>query len=139
MKKLEGEEMKGKLKIHRTYEMDDCPKGTRILVDRLWPRGIAKDQLKPFEWKKEIAPSTELRKWFHENNTKFSKFKQKYTKELNNNEEKKDFLELVKDQLKKGDVILLYGAKDEEKNNAQVLKGWLEKKIKVNVVKATEI
>lgn len=94
------------------------------------PRGIAKDQLKPFEWKKEIAPSTELKKWFHENNTKFSKFKQKYTKELNNNEEKKDFLELVKDQLKKGDVILLYGAKDEEKNNAQVLKEWLEKKLK---------
>ena len=100
--------------------------GYRVLVDRLWPRGLRKEALVFFVWEKEIAPSTELRKWFNHEPEKYEEFKRRYLEELANSREARHLLEEVKDHLRKEDVLLLYGAKDRHHNQALVLKEWLE-------------
>jgi len=96
----------------------------RILVDRLWPRGISKEEAKIDLWLKDIAPSDGLRKWFAHDPAKWSVFKEKYFSELGN---KKALIgEIMKKA--KGDVTLLYAAKDEQHNNAQALKEYIENK-----------
>jgi uncharacterized protein YeaO (DUF488 family) len=112
------------IKLKRVYETSAKKDGTRILVDRLWPRGLTKQKASVDIWLKEIAPSTELRKWFHHDPEKWKEFKQRYLMELKS---KKEQIELLKKQLKKGTVILLYGAKDEEHNEALVLKELLDR------------
>jgi uncharacterized protein YeaO (DUF488 family) len=107
------------IKLKRVYEKSAKEDGTRILVDRLWPRGLTKLKANVDIWLKEIAPSTELRKWFHHDPEKWDEFKKRYRRELENKEE---LIEALKKELKAGTVTLLYGAKDEEHNEALVLK-----------------
>lgn len=115
------------IKLERIYDKPADTDGYRILVDRLWPRGMSKVNAKLDQWSKQIGPSTELRKWFNHDPEKFSEFKKRYIDELNNGADTKDFLELVKTQLTKGNVIFLYGAKDRQNNQAVVLKDYVEK------------
>ena len=119
-----------KIYIKRAYDEADKKDGYRILVDRLWPRGIKKEDLKYEEWIKDIAPSTDLRKSFNHEEDRFSDFKKEYVKELNNNDIKEEWLEKIKDKLKEDAVTFIYSAKDTEDNNAVVLKEWTEKKLK---------
>lgn len=114
----------------RIYEKPDNKDGYRVLVDRLWPRGISKDEAKLDEWVKEIAPSNELRKSFDHQPEKMAEFKKKYLDEIEGNELAEEFRSSILEELNKGTVTLLYGAKDEENNNAVVLKEWIEKKRK---------
>ena len=112
------------MRIKRIYDAPDKKDGRRILVDRLWPRGVAKEKAKVDLWLKEIAPSDELRKWFAHDPTKWEEFKKRYAKEL---EAKQDLVKEVKQTEKKETVTLLYSAKDTEHNNAVALKAFLEK------------
>jgi uncharacterized protein YeaO (DUF488 family) len=105
-------------KIKRVYEKPDKEDGFRILVDRLWPRGLTKEKAAVDLWLKEIAPSTVLRKWFGHDPEKWKEFKKRYLNELKDNKEP---VLLLKEQMKKGNVTLLYGAKDEIHNEALVL------------------
>ncbi len=107
-----------KIKIKRVYEKPDKEDGFRILVDRLWPRGLTKEKAAVDLWLKEIAPTTELRKWFNHDPKKWIEFKKRYLHELKEN---KESISLLKEQMKKGNVTLIYGAKDQEHNEAQVL------------------
>jgi len=111
------------IKIKRIYEDASKNDGFRILVDRIWPRGVSKKDAKLDEWMKEIAPSTELRKWFDHKEDRFAEFEKKYYKELENRPE------LIEELLKKAQekrLTLLYGAKDETHNQAAVLKDFIE-------------
>ncbi|WEV70975.1 DUF488 family protein [Lactobacillus sp. ESL0785] len=116
------------IKLIRIYAHEQ-PEGYRILVDRLWPRGISKVKANLDEWAKEIGPSTNLRKWFNHDDNKFASFKDKYLAELEQNPAMPQFLALVKTQLSKQDVLFLYGAKNKEHNQAVVLKEYLERQL----------
>ena len=107
-----------KLAIKRVYEDPDKDDGIRILIDRLWPRGLSKEKAHVDLWLKEIAPSTELRKWFAHDPAKWTEFKTRYRAELKHNSEQ---LAVLKQAIAKGPVTLLYGAKDEQRNDAIVL------------------
>ncbi len=107
------------IKIKRIYDPVSEDDGKRILVDRLWPRGLKKDEAKIDEWLKEIAPSDGLRKWFSHDPSKWQEFKNRYKKELKN---KSETTEKLRAEAKKGQVTLLFSAKDVEHNNAVVLK-----------------
>jgi uncharacterized protein YeaO (DUF488 family) len=107
------------INIKRTYDPPSPDDGKRILVDRLWPRGIRKEGAKIDDWLKDIAPSDELRKWFSHDPSKWQKFKRRYKNELN---DKSDLVKNLRRQLKKMNVTLLFSAKDIEHNNAVVLK-----------------
>ena len=106
------------IKIKRVYEPPDKDDGMRILVDRLWPRGLAKEKASVDLWLKDIAPSTELRKWFGHDPSKWEEFKKRYLGELKDNREQ---IRLLKQEVEKGVVTLVYGAKDEAHNEALVL------------------
>jgi uncharacterized protein YeaO (DUF488 family) len=110
------------LKIKRVYESYETSDGFRILVDRLWPRGVSKEKAHVDVWLKEIAPSTELRKWFNHDLSKWKEFQQKYKKELEINEMVKEMRKLEK---KYPQITLLYAAKDELHNDAVVLLEYL--------------
>jgi len=112
------------VRIKRVYEKPSRGDGKRILVDRLWPRGLTKEKASIDLWLKEIAPSTELRKWFGHDPAKWKDFQKRYRQELKSNKEQ---VAVLKEQVKKGIVTLVYGAKDEEHNEALVLKEWLSK------------
>lgn len=107
------------IKIKRVYEAPSKDDGFRVLVDRLWPRGVSKEKARIGLWLKDIAPSDGLRKWFGHKEERWEEFKKRYSKEL---EGKKNFLEQLKKMQKEGVVTLLFGAKDESRNNAAVLK-----------------
>src|SRR5699024_4282784 len=106
------------LQIKRVYETPEKSDGYRILVDRLWPRGMKKEKAQVDLWLKTVAPSTELRKWFGHDPEKWKEFKTKYHKELDQN---KEAVSQIKAQLEKNKVTLVFGAKDEEHNQAVVL------------------
>jgi uncharacterized protein YeaO (DUF488 family) len=106
------------IRIKRVYLQPDTEDGRRILVDRLWPRGLTKEKARVDLWLKEIAPSTELRKWFGHEPEKWKEFQSRYRMELRKNEEQ---VSLLKKEAAQGPVTLLYGAKDEEHNEAVVL------------------
>ena len=116
--------MSHELKIKRVYEKPEPGDGTRILVDRLWPRGLSKAKAKLDLWLKEIAPSTELRKWFGHDPKKWRSFGARYGSELKNHA---DQIELIKSRAGVGTVTLLYAARDQEHNEAVVLKEVLER------------
>lgn len=111
--------------IKRVYEKPDEGDGIRVLVDRLWPRGLKKEGARIDHWMKEIAPSDDLRKWFAHKEERWQEFKSRYFEEL---KEKKDLLKQLIDLGKNKKVTLLYGAKDTEKNNAQALLELLKKR-----------
>ncbi len=110
--------------LKRVYETPSSKDGLRILVDRLWPRGLTKERAAVGLWLKEVAPSTELRKWFGHDPAKWREFQLRYRKELR---EQRDAIELLKQKSKDRIVTLVYGARDEEHNEAQVLKKVLER------------
>jgi len=110
------------IQLKRIYEAGSKEDGYRILVDRLWPRGFTKEKAALDLWLKEIAPSNELRKWFGHDPDKWKEFQKKYRQELKQN---KEAVEILKDYIQKGNVTLLYAAKDEEHNEAQVIKDFI--------------
>jgi len=114
------------IKCERIYTKPADLTGFRVLVDRLWPRGISKVKAKLDTWVKEIGPSTDLRKWFNHDPEKFAAFQAKYRAELQTNPVLPDFLNLIATQVAKQDIILLFGAKDETHNQAVVLKDFLK-------------
>ena len=114
------------IKTKRVYEKLAKDDGTRILVDRLWPRGISKKNALIDIWLKDIAPSNELRRWFNHDPDKWEEFKLRYFSELDSNSEKVS--QLIK-TVKKGPHTLLFAAKETEFNNAIVLKEYLERKL----------
>jgi len=116
-----------KILLKRAYEPSSEADGTRILVDRLWPRGLTKQRLAADLWLKDIAPSTELRKWFNHDPEKWPEFVKRYSAELKHNPE--GISQLV-EAAKAENLTLIYGAKDEEHNEAVVLKKYLEKQEK---------
>ncbi len=111
------------IQIKRIYDVPAKDDGYRVLVDRLWPRGVLKEDAQLNDWLKEIAPSTQLRKWFDHKPAKFEVFTEKYTDEL---EDKFEILRELKNNTKTKTLTLLYGAKDTEHNQAVVLKTVLE-------------
>jgi len=113
------------IKIKRVYEPPTKEDGFRILVDRLWPRGLTKEKARTNLWLKEIAPSNELRKWYSHDPQKWEEFKRRYEGEL---KDKQELLQKIKQAEKeKGVVTLLYSAKEEERNNAVALSILLKK------------
>ena len=112
------------IKIKRVYEQLDKKDGERILVDRLWPRGLTKEKAGVDLWLKEIAPSTELRKWFAHDPNKWKSFRGRYETEIRH---KDDLIKVLKQKAREGTITLIYGARDEKHNEALVLKQFLEK------------
>ena len=106
------------LQIKRVYAEPSPEDGTRILVDRLWPRGLTKQKAKVDLWLKDVAPTTELRKWFAHDPGKWPEFKHRYIEELKTTN---DPLALLRQKVKQGKVTLLYGARDQQHNEAVVL------------------
>jgi uncharacterized protein YeaO (DUF488 family) len=112
------------IKLKRIYEEPAKTDGTRILVDRLWPRGLTKEKARVDLWLKEVAPSSALRKWFAHDPAKWPEFKARYKAELKNNASQ---LALLKQATTRRPATLLYGAKDSEHNQAVVLKDLLSR------------
>jgi uncharacterized protein YeaO (DUF488 family) len=112
------------LKLKRVYEEPSKEDGCRILVERLWPRGMSKDRAAVDLWLKEIAPSPELRKWFAHDPAKWEEFRRRYEKELEN---KTDEIHLLRNKRREGNVTLVYAAHDPEHNSALILKQHLER------------
>lgn len=111
------------IKIKRIYDKPSTADGYRILVDRVWPRGVTKEKARLDIWLKEVAPSTQLRKWFNHEDDKWSEFLKKYKQELKDNKAFDELKDLVK---KHKTATLLYGAKNEEHNQAVALKSLLK-------------
>jgi uncharacterized protein YeaO (DUF488 family) len=106
------------IRIKRVYEEPDADDGTRILVDRLWPRGLTKEKARVDLWLKNVAPSTNLRKWFAHDLAKWTQFEARYREELKKDKEQ---LSLLKQEAAKGTITLVYGARDQQHNEAVVL------------------
>lgn len=112
------------IRLKRAYDNVKQDDGCRILIDRLWPRGVSREQLQLTNWLKKLAPSEELRKWFDHDPAKFDDFSRRYKKEL---ETKKEEVEKLLSYCQNNDrVTLIYAAKDRKHNNAVVLKEFLE-------------
>lgn len=111
------------IRIKRAYDTPAKGDGTRVLVDRIWPRGVSKDSAAIDVWMKEVAPSTALRKWFGHDPARWDEFRTRYREELDQNE---DAVAALVKLAKKGRLTLVYAAKDEDHNNAIVLKEYVE-------------
>jgi uncharacterized protein YeaO (DUF488 family) len=114
------------LKTKRVYEPAETSDGIRFLVDRLWPRGIKKEALEMEAWLKDVTPSPELRKWFGHDPSKWEEFQRRYRKEFESNP---DAWKPILEAAKRGNVTLLYSARDTEHNSAVLLKEFLEEQI----------
>lgn len=115
-----GTKISGKdVKLKRAYESPTDSDGKRVLVDRLWPRGVSKTDAAIDYWAKELAPSTELRKWFAHDPSRWAEFRQRYTAEIEAHREEFDRL---RDLALKGPITLVYAARDETHNDAVVLR-----------------
>jgi len=112
------------IKLNRAYEKPAKDDGERILVERLWPRGVTKAKAKLDLWLKDVAPSTELRKWFGHDPDRWIEFRQRYRKEL---KQKADQIKLLRRKAREGTITLIYAARDEAHNGALVLKQFLQK------------
>lgn len=112
----------GRVRLKRVYEAAADTDGVRVLVDRVWPRGVRKADARIDLWCKEVAPSTELRRWFGHDEQRFEEFAECYRAELAGSHALAELRDLVQDQ---GTVTLVYGAKDTEHNQAVVLRGLL--------------
>jgi uncharacterized protein YeaO (DUF488 family) len=111
------------IRVKRIYEEPASDDGQRVLVDRLWPRGISKETAALDAWLKEVAPSDELRTWYHANLDRWEEFHERYLAEL---EARQEFLDELRDRARRGTVTLLFAAKQTERNHATVLKELLE-------------
>jgi uncharacterized protein YeaO (DUF488 family) len=114
------------LKIKRVYESAEASDGMRFLVERLWPRGIRKENLQMKAWLKEVAPSPSLRSWYAHDPGKWEQFQQRYRAELKSNPEA---WQPILEESRRGDVTLLYSARDTEHNSALLLKSFLEEQL----------
>lgn len=118
--------MTAKIQIKRIYEAAAADDGFRVLVDRLWPRGISKERAALDDWWKDIAPSPELRTWFGHKEERFAEFAEKYRTELSTGTAAPTHMVTVNEHLAAGEnVTLLYGAKDPKINQALVLRDWM--------------
>ena len=111
------------IRIKRVYEEPDAEDGMRILVDRLWPRGLSKEKAHVDLWLKDVAPSTELRKWFGHDAAKWQEFQTRYRQELKRNKEP---LLLLRQETARGTITLVYGARDQQHNEAVILQRLLK-------------
>lgn len=112
-----------KIRLKRVYDPPKKSDGGRLLVERLWPRGLTKEKARIDEWFKEVAPSPELRKWYQHDPAKWAEFRRRYLDEIRGNAAAADRL---RERLKAGPGTFVYAAKDEERNSARVLKEFLE-------------
>jgi len=112
------------IKLRRVYDKPKASDGVRILVERLWPRGLSKKNAKVDVWLKNIAPSTELRKWFSHDPAKWEEFRARYFKELNKNREA---VKKLLDTTEGSDVTFVYASREKEYNSAAALKDYIEK------------
>lgn len=117
-----------KICIKRIYDPAEASDGYRVLVDRLWPRGMKKDSAEIDTWAKELAPSTELRKWVHSQPEKWPEFEAKYLEELKGLEMDEHLNKIRRQEV----TTLLYGARDEKQNHAVVLRSFLLKKLQAD-------
>src|SRR5574339_1192341 len=111
------------IKTRRIYDKPDGDDGFRILVDRLWPRGLKKNEVKIDLWQKDIAPSSALRKWFNHDQRKWNEFKRCYYEEL---KDRKEIVKLFLEKAEQETITLLYSSKEEKYNNAIALKEYLQ-------------
>lgn len=112
------------IKLKRAYEKPSKQDGLRILVERLWPRGVSKAQARIDLWLKDLSPSAKLRTWFGHDPRKWSEFRKRYWSEL---EEQGDLVELLAHRASEGPVTFVYAASDQEHNSAKVLKEFIER------------
>ena len=106
------------VRLKRAYDSPAASDGYRILIDRLWPRGVSREKAHLDEWERELAPSTELRRWFGHDPARFSEFRRRYTEELSAQEDK---LQELRRRARESTLTLVYGARDTEHNDAVVL------------------
>jgi uncharacterized protein YeaO (DUF488 family) len=114
------------IQLRRAYEPPGPHEGKRFLVERLWPRGVKKQDLELDGWLKDVAPSTELREWFHHDTKKWPEFRHRYFAELRSHPQ---VLEPLLDAARHGPVTLIYGARDAEHNAAVALRDYLERRL----------
>jgi len=106
------------VRIKRAYEPPEPADGYRVLIDRIWPRGVSKEEARLDEWARELAPSSELRRWFGHDPARFEEFRRRYRAELAGHEEK---LRELRRRARQGTLTLVYSARDTEHNDAVVL------------------
>lgn len=109
--------------LKRAYQQSTPEDGYRVLVDRLWPRGVSKEEAALDEWLKEVAPSDELRKWYHSDRSRWGEFRRRYLSELKKH---RDELRPLAERARNERVTLVFSSRDEERNNAVVLKQYLK-------------
>jgi uncharacterized protein YeaO (DUF488 family) len=114
------------IQIRRAYDPPRQSDGYRVLVDRIWPRGVSKDELELDAWQREIAPSTRLRKWFGHDPERWEGFQERYFAEL---EEKHDAVEELAERARHGRITLVYGARDPDHNQAVALSAYLRARV----------
>ena len=112
------------VKSKRVYDAAEAGDGYRVLIDRMWPRGVSRQRAQLDEWARELAPSSELRKWFHHDPERFDEFRSRYREELR---ERRPLLEELRRRARDGPVTLLYAARDREHNDAVVLEELLSR------------
>ena len=116
---------KDRIRLKRVYDAASDDDGHRVLVERLWPRGLSKDRARVDTWLKEIAPSTELRKWYGHDPKKWDEFQRRYRHEL---DERPDAVVELEKLTRSGPVTFVFAARDEEHNSAVVLRAYLEER-----------
>lgn len=116
----------GLIRIKRAYDAPEAADGERFLVDRLWPRGVKKEALHLTGWTRDVSPSTELRQWFGHDPARWEEFHRRYQAEL---EQKPESWQPLLEAAARGDITLVYGAKDVEHNDAVALKAYLEARL----------
>lgn len=114
------------IQLKRAYDDASQSDGYRVLVERLWPRGVSKEDAKLDDWTKDIAPSTELRKWFNHDIDRWEEFQERYRNELDENDDAQAILDELRTRASNGTLSLVFGSKDTEHNSAVVLKAVLE-------------
>jgi uncharacterized protein YeaO (DUF488 family) len=112
------------LRVKRVYEEPEEVDGERILVDRIWPRGLSKEKARLSDWRKELAPSNDLRRWFGHDPERWEEFKDRYRAELKEAGQMEEVHE-ISDMAEEGNVTLVFGAKDTEHNNARALESFI--------------
>ncbi|MFC2308484.1 MAG: DUF488 domain-containing protein [Bacteroidota bacterium] len=120
----------GDLRWKRIYDTAEEDDGFRILIDRLWPRGISKADAQLGDWARDVAPSAALRSAYHRNETDYKTFAESYEKELYDNDEMTEFIKEIKNKLETGNVTLLYASREPERSQIPVLRSFIEKRLK---------
>jgi uncharacterized protein YeaO (DUF488 family) len=111
------------IQLKRAYDKPQKTDGRRVLIDRVWPRGVRKEDLMLDEWLKDLAPSTELRKWFGHDPERWEEFKRRYFQELDAHP---DEIRVLRKKMREGPLTIVFGSKEERFNNAVALKEYLE-------------